>query len=215
MVAGRWFLLNCSPPAAMVASKGLMLVHGFSISGAFGMTNGRTYSEMLEAARRKLNEAQFFHRRLFSERDGRLFESEPGAFSYYLSAFLSAGESVRYVLLNADKKKCTEWFDGFADDTDRELLEFMNIQRGEEIHGEGANTTAKLEPVPAIVLIRANQTAGGHPAYGMHIFGPPGSQVHPMRSVLYFTGDEEDLIDKCAKYLRLLEGLVQEFIQGS
>jgi hypothetical protein len=64
----------------------------------------RTYSEMLEAAGRKLNETRFFHRRLVSERDGRLFESEPGAFSYYLSAFLSAGESVRYVLRNVDRK---------------------------------------------------------------------------------------------------------------
>jgi hypothetical protein len=32
----------------------------------------RPYSEMLEAAQRKLVEAQFFHRRLVSERDGRL-----------------------------------------------------------------------------------------------------------------------------------------------
>ena len=179
------------------------------------MTTGRTYSEMLEAAQRKLNEAQFFHGRLISERDGRLFESEPGAFSYYLSAFLSAGESVRYCCTNADKKKYTEWFDGLSVDTDRELLEFMNIQRGEEIHGEGADTTAKLEPVPAIVLIRANLAASAHPAYGTQFLGAPGSQMHPMRSVLYFTGDEEGLIDKCAKYLRLLEGLVQEFIQGS
>ena len=102
---------------------------------------------------------------------------------------------------------------GLADDTDRDLLEFMNIQRGEEIHGEGDNTKAKLEPVPAIVLIRANLAASGHPAYGLQFLGMPGSQMHPMRSVLYFTGDEEDLIDKCAKYLRLLDRLVQEFIQ--
>ena len=36
-------------------------------------------------------------RRLNSERE-QLFESEPGAFRHYLSAFLSAGESVRYLL---------------------------------------------------------------------------------------------------------------------
>jgi hypothetical protein len=184
-------------------------------SGAFDMTNGRTYSEMLEAAQRKLVEAQFFYRRLVTERDGRLVESEAGAFRHYLSAFLSAGESVRYVLQNADDQKYTNLFGQFPKDTDGELLKFMNLQRGEEIHGQGLGLTAKLEPVPPIVLIRSNQTAGGHPAYGMHVFGPPGSQVHPMRSVLYFTGDEEDLIDKCTKYLRLLERLVQEFIQGS
>jgi hypothetical protein len=34
-----------------------------------------------------------------------------------------------------------------------------------------------------------------------------------MRSVLYFNGDEEDLIAKCAKYLHLLETLVQKFGQ--
>ena len=73
--------------------------------------------------------------------------------------------------------------------------------------------TAKLESVPPIVLIRSNQAGGGHPAYGAHFFGPPGSQVQPMRSVLYFTGDEEDLIAKCANYLRLLEMLLEKFSQ--
>ena len=37
----------------------------------------RPYSDMLEAAQRKLVEAQFFYRRLVSERDGRLVESTP------------------------------------------------------------------------------------------------------------------------------------------
>jgi hypothetical protein len=87
----------------------------------------------------------------------------------------------------------------------------MNLQRGEEIHGKGLDVTAKLEPVPPIVLIRSNQTASGHPAYGAHFFGPPGSRVQQMRSVLYFTGDEQDLIAKCANYLHLLETLVDEF----
>jgi len=96
------------------------------------MTNGRTYSEMLEAAQRKLVEAQFFYRRLVTERDGRLVESEAGAFRHYLSAFLSAGESVRYVLRNADDQKYTNLFGQFPKDTDGELLKFMNLQRGEE-----------------------------------------------------------------------------------
>src|SRR5262249_46516533 len=91
------------------------------LSGAFGMTNGRTYSEMLEAAQRKLVEAQFFYRRLVTERDGRLVESEAGAFRHYLSAFLSAGESVRYVLQNADDQKYTNLFGQFPKDTDGEL----------------------------------------------------------------------------------------------
>jgi hypothetical protein len=175
----------------------------------------RTYSEMLEAAGRKLNETRFFHRRLVSERDGKRVESEPGAFSYYLSAFLSAGESVRYVLQNVDRKKCEGWLAQLPEDTDRDLLTFMNRQRGEEIHGEGADTTAELELIPDIVLARANLAGGGHPAYGVHFFGPPGSQMQLRRSVLYFTGDQTDLIGKCAQYLRLLEKLVQEFTPGA
>ena len=139
----------------------------------------RPYSDMLEAAQRKLVEAQFFYRRLVSERDGRLVESEAGAFRHYLSAFLSAGESVRYVLQNADEQKYTNLFGQLPKNTDRDLLKFMNVQRGEEIHGKGLDLTAKLEPVAPIVLVRANEAARGHPAYGIHFF-----LVHPDRKCI-------------------------------
>jgi hypothetical protein len=219
-----WFatLLALIPPAFVLALGSALVwaFKGFSLtskgadarSGRLNHPN-RPYSEMLEAAQRKLSEAQFFHRRLVHERDGRLVESEAGAFRHHLSAFLSAGESVVYVLKNADLTKYTAWLHGLPEETDRELLTFMNLQRGEEIHGKGLDVTAKLEPVPPIVLIRSSQHPSGHPAYGAHFFGPLGSQIHPMRSVLYFTGDEEDLIRKCAKYLGLLQMPVQKFIQ--
>ena len=166
---------------------------------------------MIEATQRKIHEAQFFLRRLNSERE-QLFESEPGAFRHYLSAFLSAGESVRYLLQNIDKKKYDECLSRLPEDTDRDLLTFMNGQRRKEVHSEGAETTAELELIPDIELSRASLSSRGHPAYGVHFFGPPGiraAQIH--RPVHYFAGDETDLIAKCALYLGLLEKLLREF----
>jgi hypothetical protein len=64
-------------------------------------------------------------------------------------------KALGYVLKNADLTKYTVWLHGLPEDTDRELLNFMNLQRGEEIHGKGLDVTAKLEPVPPIVLIRS------------------------------------------------------------
>jgi hypothetical protein len=109
-------------PPLLILALGSALVwafKGFSLtskgadarSGRLNHPN-RPYSEMLEAAQRKLSEAQFFHRRLVHERDGRLVESEAGAFRHHLSAFLSGGESVVYVLKNADLTKYTAWAGG-------------------------------------------------------------------------------------------------------
>jgi hypothetical protein len=107
-----WFasLVALAPPVLVLAFGSALAwaFKGFSLTskGADARSGRRInperpYSEMLEAARRKLSEAQFFHRRLMHERDGRLVESEAGAFRQYLSAFLSAGESVRYALKSA------------------------------------------------------------------------------------------------------------------
>jgi hypothetical protein len=173
----------------------------------------------LEAARRKLGEAQFFFRRLVDQRD-RPSGGEPGAFGYYLSALLSAGESVRYRLQKADKQKYDRCVGSLQDSTDSALLDFMNNQRGKEVHSAGAETQVEWEPISNFELFRKHAGTDHHPAYGLHIFsGLLGAQrPQALRPVVYFTDDktglvhnETDSVQKCERYLQLLERVLQAF----
>jgi hypothetical protein len=167
--------------------------------------------DYFEAAQRKLGEAQFFYRRLVDQRD-RPSGGESGAFGYYLSALLSAGESFRYRLQAADKEKYDGCLERLHDGTDRALLDFMNAQRGKEVHRAGAETKVEWEPISNFELLRRDSGTGRHPSYGLHTSGLPGVQrPQALNPVVYFSGDETGLVEKCEQYLQLLERLLQAF----
>jgi hypothetical protein len=169
---------------------------------------------MIEKTDKKLREAQFFYQQLVSERQ-RIVRSDPEAMLHYLSAFLSAARSVTLVMQKEEKEKYDAWFPAWKDkliNDERDLLELMNKQRVAEVHHEGANTTVDLEYIPMVELLSAD--LHGHPAYGFHWFGPPGTQApHVMRPAHYFKlgGDKVDVTQTCKQYLDLLEKWVREF----
>jgi hypothetical protein len=177
---------------------------------------------MIPNTQRKLREAKFFYGHLARESQQRVF-SQPEAFAYYLSAFVSAARSVGYVLQKEEKKKYDVWFPSWErslTSEERKLLKFMNRQRVAEVHSEGAETTAELEYIPIVEL---RQDRFGHPAYGLHVFEPPLPLGQPPstppsigRPVHYFTidGNPEKVVEVCGLYLQLSERLVHDFIEA-
>jgi hypothetical protein len=66
---------------------------------------------MIEAARKKLRQAQFFYRRLVSERDRtvRTLMNEREAFGYYFSAFLMTARNVPWAMQKEEPEKYRAW----------------------------------------------------------------------------------------------------------
>lgn len=93
---------------------------------------------MLEipATRAKLAEAEFFFRKL-CEVNNAVFPPEPEAFSYYLSAFVSAARSVNFVLQAEHKCEYDAWFTNWRaalPTKQRNLLKHFNAKRVAAIH---------------------------------------------------------------------------------
>ena len=172
---------------------------------------------MSDAARQKLNEAHFFFQHLVREK-AKTTNNDPTAFSYYLSAFLSAGESVRYVLKDGDETKCDACEAKLNVEGAKELLDFMNKQRRDAVHRAKTDAKVGLEPVPMIDLIRDADRI--HPAYGFHYFGSPAvlgfpvqPKTTPMRPSHYFElgKTQADVVRTCERYWKILEELVKAF----
>ena len=163
---------------------------------------GKRMSEHVNA---KLRETEFFFQKLVSESE-KVVTPEPEAFLYYLNAFLVAGESVRYLL----EGKGYDWRE-WGTEEERGFLTFMNEQRSLVVHDEGgAETEVDWVFVPFVEL----RDRPSHPAYGFHVFAPPGTDPGGIGRRTYFfkiDGKDESVIECCKRYLTLVETLVGEF----
>lgn len=208
----------CGPKAPAISQSRSM--HKACSAGQFDrqswVQKGNT---MPDAARQKLGEAQFFLQHLIRER-GKTTNNDPAAFRYYLSAFLSAGESVRYILKDEDKDKCEACETKLNNEEVKDLLDFMKKQRGDAVHRGESDTKVEWEPVPMIDLIRAADQS--HPAYGFHYFRPPATLGFPtepgataMRPSHYFDfgTTQADVVTTCERYWTTLEALLRAFEQ--
>jgi hypothetical protein len=135
-----------------------------------------------------------------------------------LSAFLSAGESVRYILRSEDKIKWGACEAKLNTGEVKELLDFMNKQRRDSVHRAESDVKVKWEPVPMIDLIRASDQS--HPAYGFHYFMAPavlGFPTQPEATAMRplhqfdFGTTQTDVVVTCQRYWTFLETLVQAF----
>jgi hypothetical protein len=107
--------------------------------------SGAAESDMLiPQARRKLREARFFLAYL-KEEAGKNSE----AFSYYLSAFLGAADSVIDVGRKEAKVKKDEYESWLATllESECKLVELMTNQCNAEIHRDGASTAVESREV--------------------------------------------------------------------
>lgn len=161
----------------------------------------------------KLLEAKFFLRCLHDKEKTANLETKE--FDFYLSAFLSAGRSVTFVLQTEQKELYESWFPKWKAAQavqDQKLLDFMNGQRVEAVHRLGADVQGKLEYVP---LSKVNAGQGRHPAYGFQWWGPHGMTEPSIGQWAYcfeIDGTKEKVTLTCKHYLEILERIVQDFV---
>ncbi len=170
---------------------------------------------MIEATQKKLREARFFLRLLNQESQVPV-RNEPEAFEFYLNAFLSAARSVTFALQHEEKDKYEAWFQTWLSnrsEEDRQVLNFLRNQRNYAEKRGGAEVNVIWEYVP-ITEVRTDNR--GHPAYGFHWFGPPGTPPPriglPVHS-FELSGGQEKVTSSCERYVAILSELVRDFIQ--
>jgi hypothetical protein len=132
-------------------------------------------------ARFKLDEARFFRDRL-ANKDDKLLMREPGAFRFYLSAFLNAcysivekleGEMTQQLDLGLERKwtieggRFTKWLANWSSELGPEkgaVWKRMKLYRHDEVHRECAVAETKFVAVPRSeprMLTRGSCRPGG------------------------------------------------------
>jgi hypothetical protein len=114
--------------------------------------------------------------RKLRETTKRPAHDDPEEALFFLSAFLSAGRSVTFVLRKEVPANYLGWFEDWRaaqSNDDRELLAYMNEQRVREVHRTGAATLGpELKWVPAAELHPRHV----HPSYGIQLSLLPGTE---------------------------------------
>jgi len=169
---------------------------------------------VIEATQKKLREARFFLRLLTRESCADV-RDEPEAFEFFLNAFLSTARSVTFALQYEEKDKYKAWFQTWFNkrtEEDQQLLNFVKVQRNYTEKRGGADFNVILEDVP-IAEVRTDDH--GHPAYGFHWFGPPGTPPRVGLPVHFFelSGDQKKVTSVCEQYVTILSELVRDFTE--
>jgi len=167
---------------------------------------------MIDATQKKLREARFFAQMLgkVNRQPGC---NEPEEFEFYLSGFLSAARAVTFALQYEEKDKYDAWFPAWFNNRgpeDQALLKDMITHRNSVQKRGGAETDQDWVYIPVTEIRTENR---GHPAYGFHWYGPPGTPPPTFGVRVYsFKGSGGEVISACERYLTILDSLVQEFI---
>ena len=171
----------------------------------------------LARTHKKLGEAQAWLGNMF-EQDGLMIR---GRFDDYLSAFLSAGMSVRdgfhykqdQPRNAAVKAWCKKWEDALTAD-EQDLYEFMRVNRNAEVHTTGAALAVVKEPVRVGVGSSYSDRSST-----LEVFGSPSVLLgHDTAAVIqkrthYLTvgNTKQKATAVCTAYLALLQRMVAEF----
>jgi hypothetical protein len=160
----------------------------------------------------KLREAKFFMGKLAQEE--RINNLDREDFSYYLSAFLSAGRSVTFFLENEQSASYKAWFQPVwmknLPPEESQFMDFMNAQRVAAVHCLGAETQEDVTMVPLAHALAHDL----NPLYLAYAdTGAPGAISEIGQNVYYFgvNGKQEKAVDVCRRYLDLLVRLVTDF----
>jgi hypothetical protein len=141
-----------------------------------------------------------------------------------LSDFLSAAYSVEDVLkddikLTRGKRCANSWVDSWwGKPPPRQAFHtFMRNQRVAELHHQGATIRTTLQEIPYADYLRRNKymqsgRSGGY-FHGPQWTGPYGEEIPrtPVPIAILMLGDE-DVAEACARYLSLLEQMVQAYL---
>ena len=176
---------------------------------------------MIEATRRKLDEARFFYQLLVNERPQAMkaFGHDQRAFRYYFSAFIQAARSVTWTLGNEEPEKWKVWeptWKNTLSAKDKKLLNLTNELRLDEAKRGGANALVEWEEVALHGLLALTDVEPWrqHPAYGVHVFAPPGTPSPKTRRQAYYFENEdgkEEVTALCKRYLDFLDKMLNDF----
>jgi hypothetical protein len=185
----------------------------------------------------KLRESRFFLSQLEFVAAEPSAKLDPESFAFHFSAFISAAISVTYVL--RDQPWFRSWVEALPEERDRELMTEMELQRGAEIHAQGAALKRGTRMVEQSWTdrIRAEHIGGqflrpGRVAlFSMMLNQPapiltaraPGKQHPPALGgftsyiehfdfgIELVEGRPENALELCRRLLALLERLVADF----
>jgi hypothetical protein len=166
---------------------------------------------MIPQTQRKVREARFFLEHLRDRAGDLPLDSERVRF--YLSALLSAGRSVTFVLQTEEKGKYDAWYpawEGGLDLADQHLLRYLNDQRVAEVHKVGADVSSTID-YKQVAELRVER--GGR--WKVLFVAPPGAPPPEIGFATHHfkVGDDlVDLRDVCERYVSLLEHLVRAFL---
>jgi hypothetical protein len=171
---------------------------------------------MIEATKKKMQEC-LFCLKILRQESKRATCNEPEASDFYLSAFLSAARSVTFALRVEESEKYESWFEPWRatqSQEDQDLLRFMNLQRRDEAHKAGASVTTEWE---FISLQDVPTERRAHPAYGIHMWAPPGAEpprIGVPRLSFSQDGHARDAVEICDLYAGILERLIRDFLRA-
>jgi hypothetical protein len=108
----------------------------------------------IEATKDKLDEARFFLGHMRAEA-AKVVKQHPEAFGHYFSAFITAARSVPWVLQCEQQENYLVWrniWNAAKTDEERELENFTNERRLDEVKRNGAETAVTWEEVSIFKL---------------------------------------------------------------
>jgi hypothetical protein len=157
---------------------------------------------------KKLREARFFLGKMGDQERLAFGDKEP--FDFFLSAFLSAARSVDYRLRHEQKALYPSWrasWNAALPPHQDLLIKFLVDDRALEVHESGSGRSVQREGIPVGDVY--------HDGSGtVHISAPPGTPpaiIHKPSYQFTIGGNSRRVVDACAEYLGLLEGMVAKF----
>jgi hypothetical protein len=160
---------------------------------------------------KKLREARFFLEKMV-EREQKAF-GDHEEFDFYLSAFLSAGRSVRYRLHYEQVDVYLTFYDAWEKvlpSNEQRLIKFMADDRSFEVHESGSRRAEHEVHIP--VQGTYQDKSGTLFAYSP-VGTPPAEIIKPTYSFV-IDGAQMSVLVCCHKYIDLLERLVRDFQQS-
>jgi hypothetical protein len=176
-------------------------------------------SDIIETVEKKLQEARHFLDRMRDQEQRAFGDRTP--FVQYLSAFLSAGMSVRSAFHAKQDRQRNEalgaWKNGWESKLTQDqmqIYEFMREDRNLEVHDRGSRRIIEEKTIKVGTGSSYSDKSGT-----LEVFGSPsplmgadtGSTISMPQYIFEVGGFKRPVTDVCAEYLSLLEQMFADY----
>jgi hypothetical protein len=169
---------------------------------------------IIPATQRKLRDAHATFRLL--QASARAIPLNHEECDRHLGAFLSAAYSVEDVLKTESGKPHKGWVKDWWSKRsieDQELHACMREQRNDELHRRGAAVNTEPQEISAWDYLRRTEWMRSGGGNGRSFFwGPVGWGISSSMTITILLLGGEEVTERCARYLNLLEQMVQAFL---